>query len=71
MESALQAYELLVSKSAVDAVKAAQVLDNQNSERQKATLAAQEKAQGAVTHLESTYLITAFDSEFSSGIVGL
>ncbi len=71
MESALQAYELLVSQSSVDAVRAAQVLDNQNSERQKATLAAQEKAQQGVTDLESLYLITSFDSEYSSGIVGL
>ncbi|HNR01732.1 MAG TPA: single-stranded-DNA-specific exonuclease RecJ [Anaerolineaceae bacterium] len=71
MESALQAYELLVSKSTIDAVSAAQVLDNQNTERQKATLAAQEKAQQTVSDLESTFLITAFDSEYSSGIVGL
>lgn len=71
MESALQAYELLVSQSNVDAVRAAQILDNQNSERQKATLAAQEKAQQNVTDPELLYLITAFDSEYSSGIVGL
>lgn len=71
MESALQAYDLLISKSSVEAVKAAQILDNQNSERQKATLVAQEKAQLSVTNLESTYIITAFDSEYSSGIVGL
>lgn len=71
MESALQAYELLVSQSPIDAVRAAQVLDNQNNERQKATLAAQEKAQSGVTDPESSYLITAFDSEYSSGIVGL
>lgn len=71
MESALQAYELLVAQSIPEAGRLAQILDNQNSERQKATLAAQEKAQQEVTDPEGLFLITAFDPGYSSGIVGL
>ncbi len=71
MESALQAYNLLVSRSMSDAGRYAQILENQNAERRKATLAAQEKAQLDVKDLEAAYLITAFDKGFSSGIVGL
>ena len=71
MESALQAYQLLVSRSIDEAGRLAQILNNQNSERQRATQMAQEKAQQSVVDPVSAYLITAFDEEFSSGIVGL
>ncbi len=71
MESALQAFELLISDSAEDVGKSAQILEDQNSERQKATRKAQEKAQMDLGDLSALHIITAFDPEFSSGIVGL
>lgn len=71
MESALQAFELLFSDSAEDVGKSAQILEDQNSERQKATRKAQEKAQTELGDLSQLHIITAFDPEFSSGIVGL
>lgn len=71
MESALQAYDLLISDS-IDAVgRSAQILEDQNSERQKATRKAQEKAQQELVDPLSLNIITAFNAEFSSGIVGL
>lgn len=71
MESALKAYDLLVSKTIEEAGLLAQELDNQNSSRQSATRKAQEKAESALADGEILNLITSFDPEFSSGIVGL
>lgn len=71
MESALQAFELLISDSVEEVGKAAQILEDQNSERQKATRRAQEKAQQGLGDPTALHIITAFDAEFSSGIVGL
>ncbi len=71
MESALQAYDLLISDSIETVGRSAQILEDQNSERQKATRKAQEKAQQELVDPFSLNIITAFDSEFSSGIVGL
>jgi single-stranded-DNA-specific exonuclease len=71
MESALQAYELLISDSIENVGKSAQILENQNYERQKATRKAQEKVQQDLIDPSSLNIITAFDPEFSSGIVGL
>lgn len=71
MESALQAYDLLIGDSLDSVGRAAQILEDQNSERQKATRKAQEKAQQELVDPSSLNIITAFDAEFSSGIVGL
>lgn len=71
MESALQAYDLLIGDSIDSVGRAAQILEDQNSERQKATRKAQEKAQQELVDPSSLNIITAFDAEFSSGIVGL
>ncbi len=71
MESAQQAYQLLVSTSVEEAGRSAQVLDNHNTERQKATRLAQEKAQLSIADPAELKLITSFDAEYSSGIVGL
>lgn len=70
MESALQAYDVLVSSSIELAGKAAQVLEDQNSDRQRATRKAQEKVQQELVD-PSLNIITAFSPEYSSGIVGL
>ena len=71
MESALKAYDLLVTDKIDEAGLLAQELDNQNSNRQYATRAAQEKAEESLVGGELTNLITAFDEDYSSGIVGL
>ncbi len=71
MESALQSFDLLVADDRGKAGVIAQKLDDQNTERQKATRKAVEKALAGVGDLSGKYLISAFDAEFSSGIVGL
>ncbi len=71
MESALEAYDLLVSDNITEAGLIAQRLDDHNSERQLATRDAQEKAEEALIGTELTNLITAFDEDFNSGIIGL
>jgi single-stranded-DNA-specific exonuclease len=70
MESALQAFELLISDSVEEVGKSAQILEDQNSERQKATRKAQEKAQLELGDPSALHIITAFDPEFSSGFEG-
>ena len=71
MESALKAYELLVTEKLADAGLIAQELDDQNTSRQKATRNAQEKAEDGIPMGEVSNLISSFDEEYSSGIVGL
>ena len=71
MESALQAYELLITKSTSDAGLIAQVLEDQNTERQKATRKAQEKAQQEIGDPTALNIIISYNEEYSSGIVGL
>ena len=71
MESALKAYEVLISDSRELVGKSAQELENQNYERQKATKTAQEKAEQELGDISTLNIITAFDADYSSGIVGL
>lgn len=71
MESALEAFDLLISDSLEKVGRSAQILEDQNSERQKATRKAQEKAQQELAESETLSIVTAFDKEYSSGIVGL
>jgi single-stranded-DNA-specific exonuclease len=71
MESALKAYDLLVTEKSDEAGLLAQELDNQNANRQNATRAAQDKAEESLAGSELTNLIAAFDEEFNPGIVGL
>lgn len=71
MESALKAYDLLVTEKVDEAGLIAQELDNQNSNRQNSTRAAQEKVEESLAGMELTNLIAAFDEEFNPGIVGL
>ncbi len=71
MESALEAYKLLIQTSIQEAGRFAQILEDQNTERQKATRAAQETVQNTLPDLTDQYIITAYDKKFSSGIVGL
>ena len=71
MESALQAYELLIGDSLQEVGKAAQILENQNKDRQIQTRKAQEKAQGDLGDIGDQKLVAAFSEEYSSGIIGL
>lgn len=60
MDSALKAYDLLVTDSPSKAGLLAQELDNQNNERQKATKAAQDCAKESIGEDASLNLIPAF-----------
>lgn len=60
MDSALKAYELLVTDSNSTAGLLAQELDNQNNERQKATRTAQDNAKENIPDAERMNLISAF-----------
>jgi single-stranded-DNA-specific exonuclease len=71
MESALKAFDLLMTDKMGNAGLIAQELDNQNSQRQYATRAAQQKAEEALGDGITTNLIASFNPDYSSGIVGL
>lgn len=60
MDSALKAYDLLVTDSVERAGLLAQELDNQNNERQKATKTAQDNAKEKIGEDSSLNLISAF-----------
>ena len=71
MDSALQAYELLMTDSFEDAGSLAQKLDNQNSERQRLTKETRAKAEEKIGPVNSLNIISSFDESYSSGIMGL
>jgi single-stranded-DNA-specific exonuclease len=71
MESALQAYDLLISQDIQEAGKLAQLLDTQNYERQQATKRALEKATQVIGDPEELKILFSFEEDYSSGIVGL
>lgn len=71
MESALLAYDLLISRDWQEAGLIAQQLDIQNHERQQATRRAQEKAEQTIKDPAGLSIIHSFEPEYSSGIVGL
>ncbi len=72
LESAYAAFELLTTTNPQRAVTLAQMLDNQNRLRQDITLKHDlEASQQALSSLESSNLIVAFDPDFNPGVVGL
>jgi single-stranded-DNA-specific exonuclease len=71
IDSAEQAYELLMTDSLEEAGNLAQKLDNQNSERQRITKETRAIAEERIGSEPHTNLITSFDPEYNSGIVGL
>ncbi len=71
IDSALQAYELLMTNSIEEAGSLAQKLDNQNSERQRLTKETRAMAEEKIGSATTLNLISSFDSSYSSGIVGL
>ena len=71
IDSAMQAYELLMSESVDDSALLAQKLDNQNSARQRITKEARKKAEDEIGIEPNLDLISTFNADYSSGIVGL
>ncbi len=71
IESAMQAYELLMSESVEDSALLAQRLDNQNSKRQQITKEARRKAEEEIGIDPQLDLISTFSTDYHSGIVGL
>lgn len=71
IDSALQAYDLLMSESAEEAGSLAQKLDNQNSERQRMTKEARAMAEEKIGPAPANNIISSFDPSYSSGIMGL
>jgi single-stranded-DNA-specific exonuclease len=72
MESALRAYELLVTQYPPEADQLAIQLDNTNRERQNLTLQMTNKARDAVASIaDSQHLLFVAAPDFPEGIVGL
>jgi single-stranded-DNA-specific exonuclease len=71
IDSAMQAYDLLMSESVDDSALLAQRLDNQNSSRQRITKEARKKAEDEIGPEPQMDLISSFAEDYSSGIVGL
>ena len=72
MESALRAYELLITQYPAEADQLAIQLDNTNRERQNLTLQMTNKAHDAVASIaDSQHLLFVAAPDFPEGIVGL
>jgi single-stranded-DNA-specific exonuclease RecJ len=71
IDSALQAYELLMTTSLEDAGMLAQKLDNQNSERQRLTKETRAMAEDKIGQVTDLNIISSFDASYSSGVMGL
>jgi single-stranded-DNA-specific exonuclease len=71
IDSALQAYELLMTNSQEDAGMLAQKLDNQNAERQRLTKETRALAEDKIGPVTDLNIISSFDASYSSGIMGL
>lgn len=70
LESALQAYELLVTDDLLKAGYLAQKLDDQNKDRQRLTQEMQARAEELLGE-EDGYILIACDEQFNPGVVGL
>ncbi len=71
LESALQAYQLLVTDDILEAGMLAQKLDDQNKDRQRLTQEMQSRAEEMLSSMEDGKILIACDSSFNSGVVGL
>ena len=71
IDSAMQAYDLLMSESVEESALLTQKLDNQNSTRQRITKEARKKAEDEIGLEPQATLISSFDPMYNSGIVGL
>ncbi len=71
LESALDAFAMLMSVDPMEAGPLAQKLDDQNRQRQKITHEIQQAAEDMAKQEESSHLIFAVHPDFNSGVVGL
>ena len=72
LETAMAAFQLLVSDDLYESARLAQLLDDQNAQRKNLTQQIQEKAiAGALAEGGSLPIIFAASEEFSEGVVGL
>ncbi|GAP14228.1 exonuclease RecJ [Longilinea arvoryzae] len=71
LESALQAYQLLVTDDIQQAGMLAQKLDDQNKDRQRLTQEMQTRAEELLSSVDDGKILIACDSSFNSGVVGL
>lgn len=71
LESALQAYHLLVSEDLSEAGMLAQKLDDQNKDRQRLTQEMQARAEEMLSGSDDGHILIAYDESFNSGVVGL
>lgn len=71
LESALQAYQLLVTDDIYQAGMLAQKLDDQNKDRQRLTQEMQARAEELLGEKDDGQILIAYDGNFNSGIVGL
>lgn len=71
MESALQAYSLLMADSVEEAAVQAQKLDNQNAERQKLTKEMRAMAEDQFGPEPELSILTTFNENYNAGVMGL
>ncbi len=71
LESALQAYQLLMTEDLYEAGFLAQKLDDQNKDRQRLTLEMQARAEELIGAGDDGQILIARDENFNSGVVGL
>jgi single-stranded-DNA-specific exonuclease len=72
LDSALAAMNLLLTRDLIEAGKLAQILDNQNQERQQKTREIQAQAEKlALADKEEPLILFAVDAEFNPGLIGL
>lgn len=72
LDSALKAYQLLISDDIFESGQLAQFLDNKNRERRLITEKVQEKAEAiALASGETPFVLFAADESFNPGVVGL
>jgi single-stranded-DNA-specific exonuclease len=71
MESALQAYSLLMAESVEEAAMLAQKLDNQNIDRQKRTQEMRDLAKDQFGPEPEMRILTTFNENYNSGVMGL
>ncbi|WP_299024405.1 single-stranded-DNA-specific exonuclease RecJ [uncultured Thermanaerothrix sp.] len=71
LETAIDAYQLLVAQQPEVCMNLAQVLDNRNRERQRLTLEMQRRAEEMILDPHSRTLLVVFEENFNEGVVGL
>ncbi len=71
LETAMEAYHLLVADQPEVCSQLAQILDDRNRERQRLTLAMQRRSEEVLRDPQSRNLLVVFEEDFNEGVVGL